>query len=118
MNTLADELEALAEKATAGPWSKDIGYSDCVVSNGNGGVLIYDEGGHTEHDAALIVALENNLDKIIAALRAREPSEENVERVASEIERQFRGGRNPPDSSVFVTCARAALRAMENNDAG
>ena len=76
------ELEALAEKATPGPWHVQCGAIGVnpwlACSNGTKGngdyvrghcilnMVAHDE---REEDAALIVALRNNLPTILAALR-------------------------------------------------
>lgn len=49
-----DEEEADARAATAGPWRTGDHPSDAPVVYADGGVLIYDEGGHSEADAAHI----------------------------------------------------------------
>lgn len=84
MASLADELEKLAGEATAGPW--EVNYSsiaiagsgaaagypsvpECIASLNDGE---YIENGNYEADATLIVALRNNLDTILSALRERE----------------------------------------------
>lgn len=84
--TLADELEALAAKATAEDWEAENDGS-CIRVVGSdayigyppksGAIASLNDGEYIENrlfreDAALIVALKNNVDKIIAALRAME----------------------------------------------
>ena len=70
---------ALAEKATPGPWSQPYGEDEPAINAWDGRSLIYDEGGHTAHDAALIVALRND------ALRIITRQEAEIERLRAEL---------------------------------
>lgn len=93
--TLADELERLAEKATPANWRTNtltsIGQDwpigvvmDCGDKDHVGKLLVTTDGvrasglngSDAETDAALIVALRNNLPAIIEALRAQEDTGE------------------------------------------
>ena len=82
---LADELIALAEKATAGPWKANPyrGHIGSQVWAGEPGPetakLILAEGDADDADAALIVALRNNLPEILAALTARSDGWRDIE---------------------------------------
>ncbi len=51
-----DQLDALARTATPGPWTTSSYAMLAAIYKGNGHTLIYDEGGHTEDDAAHIIA--------------------------------------------------------------
>lgn len=63
-----DEKEA---KATKGPWEANYAYVyGPDDGRGNPSMVIYDEGGHDEHDAALIAALRNAYPQLRAALSA------------------------------------------------
>lgn len=59
MTTLSERLAELSGKATVGPWKQSWGPDDPNIDCGDGKTLIYDEGGHTAIDAALIVELVN-----------------------------------------------------------
>ena len=95
---LANELTALAEKATLGPWSafterEQTGFRMVrtkIIADDPDIVLAEvkpDENGNEESNAALIVALRNNLPAIIAALRARSDGwQEGVEAAAKALE--------------------------------
>ena len=63
------ELDVLYEKATKGPWYSN-GPGIWAGDEDESSMVIYDEGGHTKHDAALIVALVNAYPAIRAALAA------------------------------------------------
>ena len=89
------ELEALAEKATPGPWRAFCGATHTrVYSDADGTVQVAEIAGPSdvgirpwngerwEADASLISALVNNLPAILAALKAQQPGEDVVERVA------------------------------------
>ena len=138
-NTLADELEALAAKATAGEWQLQDGCSWRRIGTRmhDGNVLcpsVYSEsdrhpdlvagkGQDVYANLKLIVALKNNLPSILAALRAREPSDERVAWVGRALAETHLDFQEEPLSMNATRedidrLARAALRAMENNDAG
>lgn len=65
---LAAMLRELDVKAEPGPWAQTWGDDDPVIDAPGRSYFICDEGGHNGSDAALIVALRNNLPAIIAAL--------------------------------------------------
>lgn len=68
MSKLADELERLwAAASPLCPWRAD--FAVITDAHPSRGLHIYDEGGHSDADAALIVAAVNNLPVMIAALR-------------------------------------------------
>ena len=57
---LTDALDLLEVLATPGPWTfTGPRVEGAEVESGHPSMVIYDEGGHSEHDAALIVALRN-----------------------------------------------------------
>lgn len=66
----AREVLALRAKACPGPWHVEDYYKICGPndSRGNPRMVIYDEGGHTEHDAAFIAAAHDMADIIEALL--------------------------------------------------
>lgn len=63
-----DEIERLLAAATVGDWWNE-GCGVFYAPNGWLRTLIYDEGGHTEDDAALIVTLKRSAPAMIAAIR-------------------------------------------------
>lgn len=63
-----DEIERLLAAATVGDWWNE-GCGIFYAPNGWLRTLIYDEGGHTEDDAALIVTLKRSAPAMIAAIR-------------------------------------------------
>lgn len=89
---LADELEALSESATAGPWEEE--------NNGGRGSWIGSSGaakdwaamscGNTDEEAEfnahLIVALRNNLPAILSALRQVEVMRGAVDEALHQLE--------------------------------
>ena len=64
-----DELERLLAVATDGPWRQPWGVDDPTIYAADDDFLIYDEGGHTGADAALIVAARNSLPAILTEIR-------------------------------------------------
>lgn len=64
-----DELERLLAAATDGPWRQGSGVADPTIYTADDDFLIYDEGGHTGADAALIVAARNSLPAILTEIR-------------------------------------------------
>ena len=89
---LADELEGLAEKATKGEWANGLDDLDCVWSrqpSNDGNVVCLPPETQMElslerwpANAALIVALRNNLPLILSALRRVEVMEKALKRLA------------------------------------
>ncbi len=75
------ELEALAEKATPGPWVRSNDPKKWVSSLAP--VTSQEWRDNVENDAALIATLVNSLPAILAALKAQQPREDVVERVAT-----------------------------------
>lgn len=79
MTSLRTQLEELAGKATKGPWSEEViadGLAQCLSAaiDRVGGIAVLSAlvDGQHKNDAALIVALVNNLPTILAALDAVE----------------------------------------------
>lgn len=79
--TLSHTLEELAGRATSAPWPSEVTGDGKAILIGCGMVDGYDVAEldrddtprkEVEANAALIVALRNNVDTIIAALRAME----------------------------------------------
>lgn len=80
--SLIEQLEAVSEKATPGPWSRccDATGDTFIASIADSAETVCEFGamdsddaqGQLEADAELMVALRNNLPIIIAALRAQE----------------------------------------------
>ena len=120
MTSLADKLEGLAEKATAGPWdagdegawiatnSPDIklgrthGYgcgNDFVASLNDGEYHEYYDGAEQHANAALIVELRNALPTIITALRDVERMREALKPFAEAADHV------PPDQEDFKIVA-------------
>lgn len=65
-----DEIERLlAGEETSGPWWNEGCEIFYLNDSGQRCTLIYGEGGHGEHDAALIVTLHNSAPAMIAELR-------------------------------------------------
>lgn len=65
-----DEIERLlAGEETSGPWWNEGCEIFYLNDSGRRCTLIYGEGGHGEHDAALIVTLHNSAPAMIAELR-------------------------------------------------
>ena len=64
-----DDLERKAKAATPGPWEADYG---AAAISGPNGFAIYDEGGHSEEDAAFIVAARNSFLALIDRIRLLE----------------------------------------------
>lgn len=111
------ELEALAEKATPGTLIAH-GWGDGSTEMGMTNVFNEDAEALLmecipEHDAALIVALVNNLPAILAALKAQQPGEDVVERVARAISRSEHG--DVGEWRLYIPCARAAIAAMQES---
>ena len=80
MNTEQIEaLKALAEAATPGPWSANF----CNITSQNGQMKIYDEGGHSEADAAYIAAA--NPVAIIELLASATASEGRIAELAAQV---------------------------------
>lgn len=69
VSELADELERLDRLAAPAPWNQLYPGSPAIEAPSQHDYFICDEGGHSEHDAALIVALRNRLPDVLAALR-------------------------------------------------
>lgn len=68
-----DELRELLKRAAPLPWERpwndaSISSAEAVNERGAWRMQIYDEGGHDEHDAALIVAAVNSLPHLLDAL--------------------------------------------------
>lgn len=82
-----DELEALREAATPGPWQYDPSEGDTVWDADEKWpsiiALARDPYGHCEADAALIVAAVNALGPLVGALRAVEALAERYEATAA-----------------------------------
>lgn len=71
MSKLADDLERLwAAASPLCPWRAD--FAAITDAHPSRGLHIYDEGGHSDADARLIVAAVNNLPLLITALRLAE----------------------------------------------
>jgi len=123
------ELEALAEKATPGPWMSnergaysDFGGESNVIASADPDDLRRIAAVHNEVNATLIVALVNNLPAILAALKAQQPREDVVERVATVLApfvcRPVHNGDCDDiaaGQSHARYVARAAIAAMQEN---
>lgn len=67
---LIDEIEALWVKAGSAPWIRSGCHISSTMTPESGQMVIYDEGGHDENDAASIVALHNAFPRLRDAIRA------------------------------------------------
>jgi len=132
------ELEALAAKATPGPWevekdpTQEGNHATLVCTSGKFGkmgtwllVCFHNwkdasMGGRciawkeAKTNAALTVALRNNLPAILAALKAQQPDEGVVERVAELQLASFLAGRGSVKSMQYG--ARSAAHAPSMDD--
>ena len=126
------ELEALAEKATPGPWRAFCGATHTrVYSDADGTVQVAEIAGPSdvgirpwngerwEADASLISVLVNNLPAILAALKAQQPDDAMVARVARVLAPHMEGGREfdqmPHDRMALRKWAREGM--CNTNDA-
>lgn len=84
-----DEIERLlAGEETSGPWWNEGCEIFYLNDSGQRCTLIYDEGGHGEHDAALIVTLHNSAPAMIAELRELRAENARLRSVAGSFEIQ------------------------------
>jgi hypothetical protein len=113
---MIEELKVLAEKATPGPWHSTLcrcGHPKCrqQILSTQGTV------GFDPEDAALIVALVNNLPTILSALEAVPVMKEALEQSEQGWENVVEMGLLPPDhwetaNNLFHACSQA-LAALE-----
>ena len=111
------ELEALAEKATPGPWVRSNDPKKWVSSLAP--VTSQEWRDNVENDAALIATLVNSLPAILAALKAQQPDDAMVARVARVLAPHMEGGREfdqmPHDRMALRKWAREGM--CNTNDA-
>lgn len=69
MTTLSDELRRLAGEVTRVGWTLDSFGNICI-----GLLPLFKQTGAKDEDSAMIVLLRNNLDTIITALEAQDPT--------------------------------------------
>jgi hypothetical protein len=112
---MIEELKALAEKATPGPWREDTGFEIIgldgaqVCSTVTESALIFRTEDEAQANAALIVALVNNLPAILSALSAVPVMKEALEgvRATGENYRHFK-----TDHEIWQEMERLARQAL------
>ena len=128
-----DELERLHEAATPGPWASE---GACIVAGPVGArmLILYDEGGPSRDDSALIAAVRNALPELLRLARRARRLEEAAREAEAILRHQPVPGlscaasREEPDkldsdgSCPGCTCelqmALAALRAALAEEEG
>jgi hypothetical protein len=112
---LADEIERLADGVTPGPWAVEpeaivtrdpveIGYERRMIAD-----LRYFTIPHVDDNAALIVALRNNLPAILSALRRVGKLEAALRGVLSIWDEFGSLDSTDDDDQAAISCARQAL---------